>query len=215
MINYREKLFPEKYYHIFNHAVGKEILFRNDENYNFFLKKYNFYISSVADTYAYCLLPNHYHFLIKFKSYKEIIRISEEDESTLSDSSKLSENLEEQSKLLSNAFKSFFSSYSESYNKVYKRKGSLFEPRFRRKIINNKEYFLNVMNYIHMNPVYHEFVNEPDDWRYNSYTSFFNESESKLLRKNIHKYFNNNKSFVSFHDLKKSKKFAIDMELSY
>ena len=208
MINYREKLFPEKFYHIFNHSVGKEILFRNDENYKFFLKRYNFYISSVADTYAYCLMPNHFHFLIKFKSVEEMMQMS--DSSKLSDSLK-TDNL----KILSNAFKDFFSSYSESYNKVYKRKGSLFEPRFRRKLIDNKNYLLNVMNYIHMNPVYHEFVNNPDDWKYNSYTSFFNESESKLLRDNIHKYFKNNKSFKTYHNLETAKKFAIDMELAY
>ena len=66
-----------------------------------------------------------------------------------------------------------------------------------------------------MNPVYHEFVNKPDDWKYNSYTSFFNESESKLLRDNIHKYFKNNKSFKTYHNLETAKKFAIDMELAY
>ena len=61
---------PSTFYHLYNHANGSENLFRNDENYRFFLQKYAKYISTVADTYAYCLMPNHLHFLIKIKSEK-------------------------------------------------------------------------------------------------------------------------------------------------
>jgi putative transposase len=49
---------PAKFYHLYNHANGNENLFRKDENYLFFLKKFAFYINPVADTYAYCLLLN-------------------------------------------------------------------------------------------------------------------------------------------------------------
>jgi len=51
----------EKCYHIYNHAVGNENLFRCDENYRYFLKKYAEHISPIADTFAYCLMPNHFH----------------------------------------------------------------------------------------------------------------------------------------------------------
>ena len=61
------------YYHINNHANGMEVLYRSDENKRFFLKKYRKYIVPVADTIAYCLMSNHFHFLIKTKSVEEFL----------------------------------------------------------------------------------------------------------------------------------------------
>ena len=175
MINYREKLFSNIIYHIFNHAVAKENLFRIEENYYFFLEKFNYYIAAVADTYAYCLMPNHFHFIVKFKTVKQL-----SDVFNFTDSSKISYKL-------SQAFKNFFSSYSSSYNVMFDRKGTLFEPRFKRKIVDSKEYFLNLFNYIHQNPISHGFVKEIDDWKFSSYTSFYSEKKSLLKREDIYK----------------------------
>lgn len=58
----------EKFYHIYNHANGNENLFIEEENYHFFLQQWDKYISPIADTYAYCLIPNHIHFLIRIKT---------------------------------------------------------------------------------------------------------------------------------------------------
>ena len=62
----------DKYYHVYNHANGRDELFVSDENYWFFLDKYQYYISKVANTYCYCLLPNHFHFLIQVKSEPDL-----------------------------------------------------------------------------------------------------------------------------------------------
>ncbi len=59
---------PGKYYHIYNRANGFEKLFLSDENYRYFLRQYVKYIEPVAITYAWCLLPNHFHFLIKIRN---------------------------------------------------------------------------------------------------------------------------------------------------
>ncbi len=61
----------DKYYH----ANGKEDLFLNDDNHHFFLKRYANFINPIADTFAYCLMPNHFHFAIRIKSEEEIERI--------------------------------------------------------------------------------------------------------------------------------------------
>lgn len=68
---------PEKFYHIYNHANGTENLFRSDENYRYFLQRYYHFIPNVADTYAYCLMPNHVHFLIKVKNELSITEFIE------------------------------------------------------------------------------------------------------------------------------------------
>jgi putative transposase len=67
MTDYICKLQPGHVYHVYGRANGNDILFSNSENYRYFLGKYKRYILPIADTYSYCLMPNHYHFLIQFK----------------------------------------------------------------------------------------------------------------------------------------------------
>ncbi len=72
-----EKLKPDTSYHIFNHANGFENVFREPENYRFFLEKYRKYILPVAETYAYCLMPNHFHIVVRIRKQaviEELIR---------------------------------------------------------------------------------------------------------------------------------------------
>src|SRR5699024_11262862 len=80
MKNKKEKLLPNRYYHVYNRANGEDRLFKNRENYSYFLKRYRQYIVSVADTLAYCLMPNHFHFLIQIKEEKEILQVMKEQE---------------------------------------------------------------------------------------------------------------------------------------
>ncbi len=65
-------LIPEGTYHIYNRANGNESLFFREDNYLYFLEKYKEYISPVAETFCYCLMPNHFHFLIRIKSENEL-----------------------------------------------------------------------------------------------------------------------------------------------
>ena len=69
---------PCKIYHIYNHAVGEANLFRSDKNYDYFLKKYAQYISPICNTYAYCLMPNHFHFMMRVKEEQELEKYHEE-----------------------------------------------------------------------------------------------------------------------------------------
>lgn len=68
------ELEPGNYYHIYNRANGSERLFLSDDNYRFFLKKYLQHIEPIVNTYCYCLMPNHFHLLVKVKSEDELIR---------------------------------------------------------------------------------------------------------------------------------------------
>ena len=69
---YLADLTEDNTYHIYNRTNNQELLFRTDENRRFFLQRFTHYLSPYADTYCWCLLPNHFHFLIKVKSAKEI-----------------------------------------------------------------------------------------------------------------------------------------------
>ncbi|MFT7032124.1 MAG: putative transposase [Cyclobacteriaceae bacterium] len=69
-----EKFEPETYYHIINHAVGSENLFRTEDNYRYFLKRYAHYMPSVCSTLAYCLMPNQIHFLVKNHNEETLLK---------------------------------------------------------------------------------------------------------------------------------------------
>lgn len=60
-------LYPGCYYHIYNRANGKENLFREEADYLTFLERYDKYIQPVADTYAWVLMPNHFHSLVRIR----------------------------------------------------------------------------------------------------------------------------------------------------
>ncbi len=74
-MDYFKKLEYDHLYHIFHHGNNKDNLFIEDENYIYFLNKINYHLSPVIHLYAYCLLKNHFHLLVKMKSEKEIKQI--------------------------------------------------------------------------------------------------------------------------------------------
>lgn len=204
---------PSKYYHIYNHANGSENLFRNDGNYHFFLKKYSFYISPIADTYAWCLMPNHFHLLVKIKEESELQLLYDKINQAKNPQGLASpiarQNL---GGLISQQFSNLFNSYTKSYNKVYKRRGSLFIPNFKRKGINSGNYLLNVIRYIHRNPIHHGFCKKPDDWAFTSYHSILNENPAFKTRNEIIGLFDSKENFIASHLQEGDTNHALDME---
>lgn len=63
---------PHTWYHIFNHANGFENVFCEEGNFRYFLEKYWSYISPIAETYAYCLMPSHFHLVVRIRR-KDVI----------------------------------------------------------------------------------------------------------------------------------------------
>ncbi|MEM9776697.1 MAG: transposase, partial [Chloroflexota bacterium] len=64
-------LIPGYYYHIYNRGNNGENIFIEAKNYSYFLRLYIKHIELVAFTYAYCLLRNHFHFLVRVKTDEE------------------------------------------------------------------------------------------------------------------------------------------------
>lgn len=212
MNKYFLPLLSDKFYHIYNHSVGKLNIFENDGNYIYFLEKYKEYLSPFVDTFAYCLMPNHFHFAIRIKDLKQLPEIK--DKAPLTKFQTLSkvnvvENVE---KLLSKQFSIFFSSYSQAFNKQQKRRGALFERPFKRKLITSDEYFKNLIYYIHLNPVHHKFVEDFQDWKFTSYNSYFSNSVSLLKDDEITNFFNDKNEFADFHNRKLEDKLLIEFE---
>jgi REP element-mobilizing transposase RayT len=153
-----DSLQPGEFYHIFSRTIGSELLFRSDENYSFFLKKYLKHCGEQFLTFAYCLLPNHFHFLVQVK------------ENTTSEQALSS---------ISN----FLNSYSKAYNKLYERHGGLFQRKFKRKQIAKDSYLSQVMIYIHQNPQNHGIIEDFQKWKYSSYQALISSKATHLERK--------------------------------
>jgi REP-associated tyrosine transposase len=166
---------PSSYYHIYNRAVGSDKLFHSEKNYLYFLKKYNAYISPIAERFAYCLIPNHFHFLIRIKDDPEIDTFFNAKR-TLSNS---------KSQYISKQFSNFFNGYSQAINKQQSRHGSLLSRPFKRKHVNSLDYLRNVILYIHLNPVNHKLVQRAGDWTYSSYNTYIIGEDSEFKRKVI------------------------------
>lgn len=205
MSNSKQKYFEsfqsDKIYHIYNHAVGHENLFRDRENYLYFLKKYGQYIQPVCKTFAYCLMPNHFHFLIEIRSIEELYNhfkfLKSGDNIIKFEDFNGPEFVMQQ-------FSNLFNAYAKAYNKRYKRRGALFNDYLRRKIVDQARYFSTLIYYIHTNAIHHKFCNNISEWEFTSYESILSGKSTKLERERAISWFGNSKDFSEFHHKKPS-----------
>ena len=193
---------PGNFYHIFNHAVGSEKLFKNDENYIYFLKKFKEYISPIASTFSYVLIPNHFHFLIEIRDrnliYEYHVNLELRKEFP---KIKLEKELDLE-KFVMQQFSNFFNCYTKSFNKKHNRKGALFIDYLRRTLISDEEYLRNIVMYIHQNPIHHKIGNRLEDWKYSSYNSFLSQKSTILERDEVINWFGDLENFIVMHTTK-------------
>ncbi|MCE2963534.1 MAG: transposase [Chitinophagales bacterium] len=81
---------------------------------------------------------------------------------------------------MSRQFGKLFSSYTQSLNKRTGRKGSLFMPNFKRKLVDDPFYFTQLVAYIHLNPVKHGYIDDPLDWTFTSYHAYTSRFKSRV-----------------------------------
>jgi len=183
-----DHLAPGTYYHIFNRGINSETLFKEKRNYAFFLSRYLKYISPIARTYAFCLLKNHFHFLICTRS-----------EETLNNFMPVTKAYSTE-QIISLQFSHLFNSYAQAVNKRFSRTGGLFETPFRRIEINEEYYLLHLIAYIHLNPIKHGFTKDYINYLYSSYHLLL-EGKSKILEtQTVLSWFGGQELFSSFHN---------------
>ncbi len=175
------------YYHVYNRGTNRENIFREERNYEYFLKLYIKHIEPVAETFAYCLLRNHFHVLVRVKSEEEI---------------RAAETLRVFQKPLgspSQKFSDFFNAYAKAINRAYGRSGSLFQHPFRRVPVTSDRQFWNVIAYIHQNPRKHKFVDDFREWKWSSYNSLLSEQPTRLKRAAVLEWFGGPQRYVELH----------------
>lgn len=190
---------PDTFYHIYNRANGSENLFREEENFRFFLRKWAMYIQPIAETYAYCLMPNHFHFLIKTRLEEDVLAFVQQKRPSLQGFQTLGGIT--YANTLSRQYSHLFNCYTQAYNKRFDRRGSLFSPNFKRKEIDSENYLTTIIQYIHHNPIHHGFCNRYEDWPYSSYKVFINKGATRIDRNYVLNWFGGRDAFTHFHQL--------------
>lgn len=199
MGNLRPPFTEDTYFHLFNHGNGDDNLFREESDYFNFLDRYKRYVVPIADTYAYCLMPNHFHFLIKIKKKDDIrsfLELREEPKRRKTQLEKLEESF---SGFISFRLANYFNSYSKSFNIRYIRKGSLFRENVKRIPVNSTAYLLDLVGYIHCNPIHHDFAKSIEDWEFSSYFEIISKAPTFVLREEVLEWFGGRKGFIAYH----------------
>ncbi len=184
-------LLYDTYYHIYNRGNNRENIFIQERNYEYFLNLYFKYIDPIAETFAYCLLRNHFHVLLRTRAEEEITE-------TLKVSSVTRKPLGSE-QYLSQQFSNFFNAYAKAINKAYGRTGSLFQHPFGRVPVTTDRQFWNVIAYIHQNPQKHGFVKDFREWKWSSYGIILVEKPTKLRRDVVLDWFGGKESYLDMH----------------
>jgi len=189
MADKQELLLPGNVYHIYNHANGDDNLFRCEDNYRYFLEKYTLHVYPVVETFAYCLMPNHFHLMVKVRKEEELQMLP---------------GFETLDRLLlpkavSKKFSNLFNGYTQAYNKMYDRKGSLFMDSFKRKVIENQKYFTQLITYIHYNPIHHGLVKDIHQWQYSSIHAYLLDKSTRINTQVALSWFGDKNGFLQFH----------------
>jgi len=157
-------------YHICNKSIAGFRIFNNDEDYNRMLKLMTFYNSQntpcsfsvyeslkkcvlvdskkIVNLVAYCLMPTHVHFIIR----------QDTDYGIEGFVTKISQG------------------YSQYFNARHKRKGPLWEGRFKNILVKDNNQLVHLTRYVHLNPVTAFLVNDPDNWIYSSYKEYIKDN---------------------------------------
>ncbi len=169
------------FYHIYGKGIQDARIFIEERNYSYFLELSYKHLTSLVDIYAYCLMGNHFHMLIKVKP-KPV-------DGPVGDASNT----------VSHGFNNLLNAYAKSYNNTYKRSGGLWRQPFGRQLILSESYLTRVIYYIHTNPVKHSFTNDFTSWPHSSYHALISDEPTILKREELLELFGNRSSIIEFH----------------
>jgi len=182
-------------YHVYNQGINHESIFREADNYRYFLEQYIFHVGWLVDTYAYCLLGNHFHFLVRVKDRPYIDDLIGH-RATTPDVDHIGPDPAQPP---SQHFSNLFNAYARAFNIRYHRSGSLFKRPFGRIPVTTHRYFAYLVVYIHQNPQKHGFVNDYRDWPYSSYHALCGERPTRLDRAGVLDWLGGANAFAYAH----------------
>jgi len=170
-------------YHIMIRGINQQLIFEDDEDCQKFLEVLkDCKAISEYKIYAYCFMGNHIHLLMQFGK--------------------------EQVEQVEQVFRRIGSRYVYWYNVKYRRKGHLFQDRYKSEPIEDDKYFLACLRYIHRNPV-EAGICKIDKYKFSSYNEYMNES--KIIDTDFALSMMSKEKFVEFCNTK-NKEYFLEVE---
>ena len=186
-------------YHIYNQGNNQRQVFIKTENYYFFLRKVKEFLLPYTDILAWCLMPNHFHFMVLIKEME--LLIDDNDFHTMTQSHRMNKK-----RTLNDSIAIMLRSYTRAINKQKGTSGSIFRPHTKAECINcpngisaswivkdgiteinitnpEKQYPQICFDYIHQNPVKAKLVLNPEDWEFSSYKDYAGLRDGKLINR--------------------------------
>lgn len=179
---------PGGVYHVFNRGINHQNVFFCKEDYFFFIKTFKLYMSDVTHVYAYVLLPNHYHFLLKVKESLKPLEFSMQ-------------------------FRKFMLSYTNTINKRDLRSGALFLSMFKRLEVRSENYLIQLLCYIHLNPANHHITDHYQSYEFSSYKAYMSNKPTLIKKNEIFDLFGDKQNFIYYHGLKHDEDFLKDLSM--
>ena len=133
-------------------------------------------------------MPNHFHFLVQVRPDADIIQLKKN-------------------------FGLLLSSYTKAINKANSRVGSLFQQHSKSKEFSEDKNLINVINYIHQNPLRKNLVKNIEDWEFSSYRDYADLRSGTLVTKEfVSRFFHSVEEF-KFFSIRKAEKFNFLLDL--
>ncbi len=152
-------------YHIYNRGNNKQRIFFKPENYSFFLHKVKKYLWPCSDILAWCLMPNHFHFLVCANlQTRRLVKHSPIEINAFTEGIRL-----------------LLSSYTKAIQKQESITGNLFQQKTKSKCVD--DYALTAFNYIHQNPYRARLVKRLEDWEFCSIGEYCHPSPESLCNR--------------------------------
>lgn len=171
---------PNNIYHVYNQGNNRQTIFPQKPDYLTFLNLYKRLFSPVASTIAWCLMPNHFHFMI----YTD-----ERCDAKIKQGGIYLDPI-------TNSIRKLLSGYARIYNNQYKHSGSVFRQKTKAKCLSAieikpnssylvQDYYVNCFHYIHQNPLVAKLTGRAEDWEFSSFQDYAGIRHGTLCQKEL------------------------------
>ena len=185
-------------YHIYNQGNNRRQIFFNRDNYLFFLRKVRTYILPYADIIAWCLMPNHFHFMVLVRKV----------ELATKSTGVVLNNADAKKRTFNQSIGIMLRSYSQAVNKQQNFSGKLIREKTKAECVNcfkgltpsfiikdgitqnnfvipENQYPQVLFNYIHQNPVKAGLVKNETEWEFSSAADYSGYRNGTLVNKKV------------------------------